>query len=209
VNRLQIGTTIVLAMATVSCRPVGAAPSTVPGEPASVVAASSSDLPSPVASAHPDAPAYAEAFGLSIEEATRRLDIQQQIHPLRTSLHAAVGDRWAGGWLEHEPAFRFVVRLTGEDTDEFEAMTEDWPLPVDFITGAAFTESDAIAALERIDDVLRPEFPKMGFGWEPQAGAIVMNGPDEPTAEFLAELETLAGVPVRYEYSPPETLLGG
>lgn len=182
----------------VSASPTRAAESSGPvGSPAA--------SPSPSASAHPDAAAYAEAFNVSIEDATRRLTIQEEIDPLRASLQAAVGNRWAGGWLEHEPEFRFVVRVTGEDAAEFEAMTMEWPLPVDFIIGSEFTESEALAAVERIDDPLRAKFPDMGIGWEPSAGAIVMNGPDEPTAEFMAELEALAGVPLRYECSPGMT----
>jgi hypothetical protein len=211
-SRLHLANTLVLiALMAVSCRSVGGgAPSPTGTAESSIDPVGSSDPnPSPSATFHPDAAPYAADLGVSLEEATRRLDIQGEIHPLRASLQEAVGKRWAGGWLEHEPDFRFVVRVTEEDVDEFEAMTTDWPLPVHFIKGAARNESEALAGMARIDDLVHQKFPSMAMGWYPQSYAIVMNGPEEPTAEFLAELEALAGVPVRYEYSPGETLQGG
>lgn len=167
---------------------------------------SSSSSPEP--SVYPEIAWYAEEFGISLDEAIRRTTIMVELDV--TSLREAVGDRWGGGWLEHEPEFRFVVRLTGTDADEFEAIAKELPLPVYFITGVPFSESDALAAMERMDDVLHAELPNMGFGWEPMTGAIVMNGPEAPTAELLRELQALAGdVPVLYEYSPAMELQGG
>lgn len=167
-----------------------------------------SSAPSAEPAVYPEILLYAEEFGISLEEAIRRTSIMVEFDT--SPLREAVGDRWAGGWLEHEPKFRYVARLTGTDVNAFEAMTSDWPLPVDFVTGAAFTESEALAGQERIDDVLHAEFPNMGVGWEPMAGAIVMNGPEAPSVEFLRQLEALAGVPVLYEYSPGEVVpLGG
>lgn len=221
-NRRYLSTAIVLlGLATASCRAGGVAPSpsfhtvSCPADgagPSPRVDSEASQepvIPSPSAerSVHPDARSYAQEFGVSLDEATRRLNIQAQIDT--SPLRAAVGDRWAGGWLEHDPEFRYVVRLTGADVDAFEMMTSGWPLPVDFITGASFTEADALAGQQRIDDVLHAAFPKMGLGWEPRAGAIVMNGPDAPSAEFLRELEALAGVPILYECTPAMEELGG
>jgi hypothetical protein len=202
---------VLIALLSASCRFAGGFSQSPTGisQASDGAAVSFPANPSPSASAHPDAAAYARDFGVSVEEATRRLNIQAELHPLRSSLASAIGNRWAGGWLEHEPEFRFVVRVTGQDVAEFEAMTADWPLPVHFITGAEFTESEALDGLERINDRLFEAFPSLGMGWYPQAGEIVISGPDEPSAEFLAELEELAGVPVRYEYSKGFELLGG
>jgi hypothetical protein len=150
---------------------------------------------------------YAEEYGVSIEETLRRMQIMDELDV--EPLFIAVGDRWAGGWTEHEPEFRYVVRLTGEGAEEFEAMTADWPLPVVFITGAEHSESQMLAAMEEINDRLYEDFPNMGMYPDGQTGEIVLLGPDEPSAEFLAELEAIGGVPVRYEYMPAmETLEG-
>lgn len=150
---------------------------------------------------------YAKEYGISIEETLRRMQAMEELDV--EPLFIAVGDRWAGGWTEHEPEFRYVVRLTGEGAEEFEVMTADWPLPVVFITGAEHSESEILAAREKIDDRVYEEFPDMAMGQDSHTGEIVLYGPNGPSAEFLAELEALGGVPVRYEYMPAmETLEG-
>lgn len=144
---------------------------------------------------------YAEEYGVSIEETLRRMRIMDELEV--EPLFLAVGDRWAGGWTEHSPEFRYVVRLTGDGAEEFEALTADWPLPVVFITGAEHSESEMLGAMQTISDRLYDDFPNMGMYPDGHTGEIVLLGPEEPSAEFLTELEALGGVPVRYEYSPP------
>lgn len=155
---------------------------------------------------HPDAASYAKLLGVSADEASRRLNIQDSIGPLRERLRRAAGDRWVAGWLEHEPVFRYVVFLKHEVAD-LTALTTDWPLPVDFISGAVHTESDLLASMARIGDLLYQRLPEAGMWPDLKTGTIVINGPVAPGAELLAELQTLARVPVRYEGSPPEALL--
>jgi hypothetical protein len=152
---------------------------------------------------NPEAAAYAEAFGVSIDEASRRLAIQAQIGPLRDALRDAAGLRWAAGWLEHEPVFRYVVTLKGEGRD-LAALTVDWPLPVHFIYGAVYTEDELVAAMIRISALLHDRLPSAGMMPDVRSGSIVVNGPDAPSDEFLGELHRIAGVPVRYEKTPPE-----
>lgn len=147
---------------------------------------------------------YAEEFGISIDETLRRMRIMDEFDSV--PLREAVGNRWAGGWMEHAPEFRYVIRLTGEGWEEFLALAAEMPLPIHFIDGAAHRESEVLAAMEKIQPRIYEELPSTGFGPDVRTGEIVLRGPDEPSAEFLAELEALGGVPVRYEYSPPATL---
>ncbi len=63
-----------------------------------------------------DAEAYANDFGVSIEEAIERLELQPVIGQLRAELVASEPDYFAGLWIQHMPEFQVVVRFT-EDAD--------------------------------------------------------------------------------------------
>jgi hypothetical protein len=141
---------------------------------------------------------YAEEYGISIEETLRRMQIMEEFDSI--PLREAVGNRWAGGWMEHEPEFRYVVRLTGEGWEEFLAVAAEMPLPIHFIDGAAHRESELLAAMDEIQDRLIAEGIDMSMYPDTHTGTIVLEGPQDPGAQLLDELEALTGVPVRYEY---------
>jgi hypothetical protein len=203
-----LGLGVVAAALTVSSLRLGQAGQSTPSPVYSSEASPSvASQATPGPTIWPEYYLYAEEYGISIEETLRRMQIMEELDV--EPLFIAVGDRWAGGWTEHEPELRYVVRLTGDGAEEFEAMTADWPLPVVFITGADHSESEILAAMERIQARIYEEFPTTGFWPDSHTGEIVLYGPDEPSAEFLAELEALGGVPVRYEYTPGEMLLEG
>jgi hypothetical protein len=179
----------------------GPAPSIISPEPS----AATTQQPSPGPTIWPEYYLYAREYGISIEETLRRMQAMEELDV--EPLLIAVGDRWAGGWTEHEPELRYVVRLTGDGAEEFEAMTADWPVPVVFITSAEHSESELLAAMKVIQDRLIAEGLDMAMGLDSRTGTVVLYAPDEPSANFVAELEVLTGVPVRYEYSPlPEHL---
>ncbi|MAU01830.1 MAG: hypothetical protein CL608_32235 [Anaerolineaceae bacterium] len=72
----------------------------------------------PAEEANPDAAAYAEDLGVSLEEANERLALQDSIGELQAELLANEVDSFAGLWLEHEPAYKVVVAFAGEDGAE-------------------------------------------------------------------------------------------
>lgn len=60
----------------------------------------------------PDAVSYAEANGVSVEEAAYRLSIQVQAGLLDAELADAYQESYAGLWLQHRPRFRIIVQFT-------------------------------------------------------------------------------------------------
>jgi len=206
VKRIHVGSMLLLiSIVAVSCRAIGGASSSASRDAGTGNEPASSSTPSPQPSVYPEIIWYAEDFGLSLEEAIRRTDIMQEFD--NVPLLVAVGDRWAGGWIEHEPEFRYVIRLTGEGWEEFGALAAEMPLPIHFIDGAAHSESQMLAAMGVVQDRLITDGHEMAMGTDLKTGSIVIYGPDEPRAGYLAELAALTGVPVRYENSPlPEPL---
>jgi hypothetical protein len=65
-----------------------------------------------------DAMTYAKDFGVSQEEALRRLRLQEDIGNLTTILSEEESDTFAGLWIEHTPQYRVVARVTSPSAKE-------------------------------------------------------------------------------------------
>lgn len=61
-----------------------------------------------------DAASYAEAQRVDLDEAVRRLQLQQEIGELNAYLTKEMPETFAGLWIEHQPELRVVVRFTEE-----------------------------------------------------------------------------------------------
>jgi hypothetical protein len=59
-----------------------------------------------------DAQQYAVEMGVTLDEAMRRLQYQDDIGGLRASLAANERDTFAGLWVQHQPDFRVIVQFT-------------------------------------------------------------------------------------------------
>ncbi len=104
---MKSGRTIVLLLISLlsACSPGGAEPAL------EATAVPASDL-------NPDAQAYAADHGISLAEASRRLNLQDEIGELGAALEANEADTFAGLWIEHEPIYKVVVALVGDVGEE-------------------------------------------------------------------------------------------
>ena len=59
-----------------------------------------------------DAQAYAARYGVNVDEALRRLQLQQEIGDLNAQLQSTHPETFAGITIEHEPSFAVVARFT-------------------------------------------------------------------------------------------------
>ena len=148
-----------------------------------------------------DAQSYADALGVSLEEARDRLALQS-VGNLAEAGVAAAPRLWAGSWQEHEPEFGYVLFYKGEDHDvaHVQAAVADCSIPVIVRSGATFSELELLGGMERLtaSGRLEPPMPALSMYPDVRSGAIVLGGPIEPGPEVLAQIEELAGVPVRY-----------
>ena len=71
---------------------------------------------------------YASAYGVTFEEATRRLELQKEIGILSEKLETKEADTFAGLWVEHEPEFRVFTRFTRNGTSTIRSYTKGGPL---------------------------------------------------------------------------------
>jgi len=62
-----------------------------------------------------DAEAYAEDQGIPLDEAIRQLRLQDPVGELNAVLQEREGDVFGGLWIQHEPDYRVIVLVTGDE----------------------------------------------------------------------------------------------
>jgi hypothetical protein len=161
-------------------------------------------LPTPVQTAAQalaqDAAEYARLFDTTIEEAQRRLRAQEGSVAATDALRTRFRARLAGLYIEHRPAYRVVVLLTGaEPVPEETISAAGMTIPVVFRTGVTATREQVIAAITRHHGAIRAALPQApGLGADPRTGELVVVIPGVgDQGEREAEFTQLTGVPVR------------
>ena len=164
--------------------------------------------PAPVDVFEEDAQAYADDLGVTLEVARERLAFQG-VDGLQDAGVAANPRLWAGAWLEHEPEFGYVLFYKGDpgDVADVQAVAADCRVPIIVRSGAEVSEIELLAGMERLtaSGALEPPMPPLGMYPDVGSGAIVLSGPMDPGPDVLAEIQELAGVPVRYVEEPAPT----
>lgn len=74
------------------------------------------------------AEAYASALGVSVDEALRRLKLQDPIEELGAALESQETDTFAGLWVQHEPDYRVIVMFTHNGEETLNRYIQDGPL---------------------------------------------------------------------------------
>jgi hypothetical protein len=147
-----------------------------------------------------DATQYAAQFGVSPDEALRRLKAQQASVAVTDTIAEEFASRLAGISIEHSPEYRIIVLLTGS---EQVADRSAAGVPIIFKTGAKATRSQAVAAMRTHLIDLRTELPGgRGAGYDQRTGEIVLLVPAVDAQRFgidsmRARAEAVSGVPVR------------
>ena len=152
-----------------------------------------------------DAAEYAAQFGVSPAEALRRLKAQEASVAATEAIAREFAGRLAGISIEHSPAYRIVVLLTGSEpvADRTAA-----GVPIVFRTGARATHAQAVAAMRRHLIDFRSELPgARGAGYDQRTGEVVLlitpAVAQSPGVEAIgSRAEAISGVPVRVVVNP-------
>jgi hypothetical protein len=147
-----------------------------------------------------DSVQYAAAFGVTLDEARRRLEVQQSSVATTDAIAREFESRLAGISIEHSPQYRIVVLLTGSEPVGDRSAAG---VPILFRTGAAATHAQALEALRRHLIDLRSDLPNArGAGYDQRTGEIVLLVTRADADRFgleaiRARAEQVGGVPVR------------
>lgn len=123
-----------------------------------------------------DAAYLAKSGEVSKSEAMRRLRVQQHAGDISEKIRTRYADRLAGIYIEHEPASRLVVRLTGNDPvrPEFHQFDGD-QLEVSYLTGAEHTFQDLQQRFEATFGALQARVPGLQGGYvDERTGEVVV-----------------------------------
>ena len=147
-----------------------------------------------------DATQYAAQFGVTLDEAVRRLRAQQASVPETDAIAREFADRLAGISIEHVPQYQVVVLLTGREpvADRLFA-----GVPIVFRTGAKVTHREAVDAMRKHLIDLHTELPAArGAGYDQRTGEVVLLVTSTDAERFgvdaiRARAEQVGGVSVR------------
>jgi hypothetical protein len=150
-----------------------------------------------------DAAEYARQFDVSPEEAILRLHAQEASVAATDRIAALYEDRLAGISIEHKPAYRIQVYLTGDEPVATQYV-DAGPLrvPIVFKTGARATRDRIIWAMAYHQTEIRATLPlPPSIGLDPRTGEMVITVPrriaDSDGDTLKAKFEALTGVPVQ------------
>ena len=147
-----------------------------------------------------DAAQYAAQYGVTVDEAGRRLQAQQSSVAATDAIAREFAPRLAGIWIEHSPEYRIIVLLTGTEPVPDRSAAG---VPIVFRTGARATRAQAVLAMRRHLIDLHAELPgARGAGYDQRTGEVVLLITAADAQRFGAEAirsraEQLSGIPVR------------
>jgi streptogrisin C len=147
-----------------------------------------------------DAAQYAGAFGVTADEALRRLKGQAASVAATDAIAREFSDRLAGISIEHAPAYRIVVLLTGDRPVTNRSADG---IPIVFRTGARATRVEAVEAMRKHLIDLRSDLPNArGAGYDQSTGEVVLlvtraDSDRYGVSAIRARAEQVSGVPVR------------
>jgi len=110
---------LLLAIPLAGCAAVSASP--VPPTPTATAIVVSEAL-------RQDAEAMATHMGISVDEAIRRLSLQDPIGRLGAELEQREAETFVGLWIQHEPEYRVVVAFTRDGQETIKPYVENTPL---------------------------------------------------------------------------------
>ena len=166
-------------------------------------AAASAQVETPDAALVRDAATWAAVAGLTPVEAEAQLRAQQATIPVTDALRAEFRDRLAGVAVEHVPAYRIVVLLTGDaPVAERHVVAGVLDVTISFRTGAQATQAQLLAALTAHQAAIRAMLNRPpGLGIDARVGALAVLVAESDAARFAPDqleqaLADLTGVPV-------------
>ena len=151
-----------------------------------------------------DAAAVADRFAVPADEMARQLRMQEASVAATDALAARFAGRLAGIAIEHRPALRIDVLLTGDEpvADQMLAIEGD-TVPVTFRTGAPATRTELVQAITAYQATIRASLVgPPGMGVDQRSGELVVivfpvDVAREGVGPLRDRLAALTHVPVR------------
>jgi hypothetical protein len=154
-----------------------------------------------------DAEYYAAEYDVSHKEAIRRLTLQPVAGDVISKAAEELGDRFAGGWIEHSPTYGVVIAVTGLGAQAVRIdRLQSAEVPVR-LEAATHSTDQLETALERAQKVLGDRGAKAGLEVDVRTGRLRVRTQAPLTVAASRELQLAAGdVAVEEEIGGPDVL---
>lgn len=162
---------------------------------------------------------YIKDHRVSLNEAKKRLVIQNSKEPLINQIKQQYSSRLAGIYIEHDPTYKIIVRLKGgQPIQSFMGKVRgnfgsfnntDLNIPVEFQTGANETLAEGLTRLKTNIPNLKKLFPDLQATWydekNGEIGLLIYTNGKTSKSTLEQKLNTLSsqnkGLPFRIEYT--------
>jgi len=168
-------------------------------------------LQTPMEALAQDAAEYAARYGVSADEAVLRLRALQASAAISDGIRQTFRERLVGVSIDHVPALRIVVLLTGTvPATDTSIVVDGLVLPIVFRTGAPTTGDDVIRAMLQRGPELNALLPQhRGMGLDARTGELViliraLDAARPDLAAIRRRAEMLTGVRVRFDRAERE-----
>lgn len=136
-----------------------------------------------------DLTSYASDFGVSIEEAAKRLEMQEHFVDVVATVADLEPDRFAGSSIDHGDHFKLTIYLVGQDLpDEWESTIDDSQLPIRISPRAARSLDAARKTIEDIGGLLEEVSGFSGIWYDVQRQEFVLDLVGESETALRASL---------------------
>jgi hypothetical protein len=179
-----VGTLFSTTACDITSTPSADEPTVFPGLTPTIPKANEAAVLSSQEAMHPDGQQYVKDLGVSLEEAIRRLQVQNEIGRLRATLRANEPDTFAGLWLQHQPEFRIMVHFTQNGKSTVRPYIEDkaWVDLVE-VRPARVTLSSLEAVLAETGRILDKLDFKVSFSLNEPENRVEVYVTDQPWFE--------------------------
>ena len=154
-----------------------------------------------------DAHYYAAEYDVSHEEAIRRLTLQPVAGDVISRAAEELGDRFAGGWIEHIPTYGVVIGVTGLDSQNVgtdSLLSAEVPVRLE---AATHSTRQLETALERAQKVLGNRGTKAALEIDVRSGHLRVRTQARLTSAVSRDVQLAAGdVAVDEEIGGPDEL---
>ena len=155
---------------------------------------------------------YSTDFKVSLDEASRRLALQEPIGDLTSEIEMLIPDRFVAAWVNNGSTYGATVLISpGDPLVEVNSLVESSGLPVTIEVSERPLLAQMVAAIKELGPQIRSDYPTQnGIQLDERLGEIVVEIPDqELRTERRAITSVAAGeVTVRLEYVPGRTREG-
>lgn len=125
---------------------------------------------------------YIKSHNVSLDEAINRLAIQESRSDVLSQIEHQYANRLAGTYIEHDPIYKVVIRLKGnEPVKNFTINMKNitgvgkpiLQLPIEFQTGAFETKAEGLERLHKSANEIKRQFNNVqGLSYDERSGEI-------------------------------------